>query len=558
MNIDVNSFDNDTIYWLSFARSFSSLASGGKMKKSSKLRRKITKTVINHSADEIEPSVKAYLKDCDDDEFFEIIEKCYELTTKKEEEKEHAFFEQFPEFSKLTLSTLFELCQGRYDVNFSEKGNDLLIAFSNEVVSLLTLKDFSTSADLSLLFDCGGISAAKLERDGGGFVLGAFDCEKEADDEVPTAEIHFRTAEAEVKLCKKFAADFVSPGQYLVRRSYSLIELSEKVHLEDEEASLLPLAKELIDLFSDVQESESCSYPLIKKCAEASGYKEIADRLGELETLSGKKLKIKRTLLGVKLQNAPFEGLWRALAQPFFENEKRYPTYDELIGKTEKITAVRAEIERLMREKGYEGEYPNFSKSGELSGLYTISSEMYLKKRNAEFFVSFSEYSCSDGEVGIGLLSGTKIELKKDKKAEATASDIWSCMLVGKDRCRSDNDSFWSSADEPDITAQFPELSNAIDIAVKKAERKKLKKSEKTAGSSFLSTFLMLTAVVAIGVPLIILLLLIVGFIILAFTLGFDEAYRSIFEIPISSWLVEIYAAGEIVALIISLVINRR
>lgn len=561
MNMDVNSFDEDTLDRLSFARSFASMISNGKVNPSGRLRKKITKNVLGNFSNDIDPSVVSYLKKCDNAQFFEIIEKSFEAAAEKEKEKERAFFGQFPELSEITRSILFELCQGRFDIDFTEVGNDLLISFSDltPMLSLLTLENFSTEADLNLLFEGGGMSEAKVERSGNGYVLSVWNVESGANDETPTGKIFFQTAKGEFKLYRAFAANFTSAWEYLISRSGALIALSEKVQLKNEEAKLLPLAKELVNLFSDVQEEEIADFSLIKKCAEASGYEKIAKKLEELKTLDGKKLKAKRTLLGVKLQNAQFEGLWRALAQPFLENEKSYPTFGELVHKTGKTLAVRAEIERLMCEKGYGGEYPNFSKAGALSGVYTIADEMYLKKRNAEFFVSFAEYSGTGDEMGIGFLSATRLEPKSRKSKDNSVSDIWSCLFVGNDRCHVDSGAFWSSEDEPDVTAQFGEISQAVDIAVKRAERKRLTKEEKATLSltssldrSFLSMFILLSLTAVLIIPLMFILMSIVAFIILTFAFGPAEAFRQVLEIPFLSWFPKILGISEIAVLIIS------
>lgn len=243
-----------------------------------------------------------------------------------------------------------------------------------------------------------------------------------------------------------------------------------------EEKALLPLLRELVSL--DFSRQEQASFPELKKLTEKYGYRKAGKLLHKLETIRSDEAafpKIAEKLKELLCEKA-YEPLWRELYEKLTASQAGYPHMAEVLFDPQLLTRSREEIQSLLESKGYSGTYPDFVKTGAVSGIrlehsYRMTYFVGMEKR-ARHYIHCREVFMEGYGLMIQFLCGTAF-LKK-KEAE---TDVYGCLFNAAGR-RLFHTVHHNISTEPN---ESDDLQTTIAIAVKKAECLPLTKEEKKA-----------------------------------------------------------------------------
>lgn len=288
--MNIENFDHGTIENLSFCASFCEIAFGADLddpdERTSRLRKKITRRHLK-LCESLTPETKQALKECGDEEFFDIILACRARIRQEHEDELAEFSAQYPEFSERT-----ELAQMLFDFGdtFSgsavQRGDDICLFCDRDYnIVQLTLKNATVLFGKSHLFS-EEIATVKLERDDSGYTLKIETCnwdEAEVDGADVTAPkvdsaVHCSEILVAVKAYRREPAEHANLWDYLEYSCAGLVEREKFGELSDEEKAILPTAVEIFTLFSDGGASGS-TFPIIKEAAVSLGYGEVCKKL---------------------------------------------------------------------------------------------------------------------------------------------------------------------------------------------------------------------------------------------------------------------------------------
>lgn len=278
-------------------------------------------------------------------------------------------------------------------------------------------------------------------------------------------ELKFDRANAEMMPCRKtYNVDCVwSVIVCMAADIYGRYSFDE-TFISEAERNYLPLVLELMEI-ADSSKAKP-ELPVLTAYAEKYG-------LNEFTAIILKNVRRAKTGISNKrfsgLDDVKYEPLWRELYMVFGGLCKDYPTISEIIGLEPENIHIRKNITDTLYKAGYEGVYPDFRKTGELKGVHLTQShdKAYLVgcENNVLYMVHCDEM-CSDGEPVIIFRSGTIV--MKDGFDYSNA-DIYSSMF--RNGGYHIEKSFSCCAENEDI-------SQAAEIAVKRAELKKLTRKE--------------------------------------------------------------------------------
>lgn len=566
--MDISTLDTEVIEKLAFCWSVSQWGylSAHSTDNKKRLRKKMTKDL--DKTYNIDSDIMAHLKNCDDGEFFDILESCSAYTEKIAKDKKQAFTEKFSELSEDATELLYDFAAGFYETCTKNSNGDMIFYFPKAyaVGTVLTLKN-SVVKPSGFEFPKEEITDTELEKTDDGYILRLFYVPHRYDDftEVIATEeekeelatITFTDAQTELGIYKSNFKGY-DPWTFLSEICSSLVELSEHKELTDKEKALLPQAKELSFLFGpNFGEYKVTNFPIFKSKAQASGYKKVLKLVDKIEAQENDSDRLKQNIkLRVELQNAKYEQLWRTLYAPFEELQNEYPEFISLFDTPKILPDVRSTIQTFMEEHGYEGEYPNFVKTATVSGVHIIGNmidgSVLVGRDNAVFYVQCHEY-IYDNDLSVSFFCGTQI-LKKGEKV----GDIFTSTFKSPRRTAEDGAYFNTDSDDMDKVETLNRLKRILNIAVKKTELKKLNKYEKKSAGlespSFLASFVFLSI---IGILYCVMLMggfLLIGGIIGGLTLGFDGIREIIEDMP---WLkvgALAYALWEVFAVIFSII----
>ncbi len=294
-------------------------------------------------------------------------------------------------------------------------------------------------------------------------------CVEWNDGESPEFDIRFKAVRVEVQVYNCTAGTFFTtePWSMLSFCCCSLVAKAElgKEYINESEKELLPVMRELDQFY---RYNVVCRFPILISIAERYGYDEVAKafRLLDGKRAHGKEYNKLEPLAKNFLSKEKYSPMWRELWDKVCESQKGYPNEVELCVDAGKLSKARAEITKRLREHGYGGEYPYFTKIAPIKGLrlaesYGLTYTVGFKKR-----VKFSVYCREQGHPdSVSFMFVTGTDLRKTH-----GEDIYSCMFNTKGKTLS------NSIACPDSKGEL--LKKRIDIAVKKAELRSLTKEE--------------------------------------------------------------------------------
>lgn len=473
--------------------------------KQKKLRRWINseyKDTIQEFSDQIKNS---FLSDFNDAEFFNFLKECSEILEKNEKEKELRFSEDSAKFSDEVKSALSEFLQQEFFPVTLQKGNDseFVIDDNASFRRILILKNaVGVPCELSI----GYVENIEFENKGENQYRIFGKIEDLSGESMRPFNITFTDAEVRVDVynCVEFEGISDNPWMFL-RSVVSDIDmkawLSEK-YCNDKELDLLPLIKEILALgFWIEQEGGSeLKFPHLKKLSAQYAFFEITQMLTALENEKCESRKynsiVKRLI--TKLCEQKYEPLWRNIFEKVLNSQTEYPNKAEVCCPVDVLSKTREDIQKLMEKHGFCGTYPDFIKIGQIKGLhleesYNVPYFIGMEKNTVSRIHCF-ESLAEEGYFEVQFLCGTAL-LRKGESVE----DVYSCLFNAKGRRFFRTVHYYAPVcqeyDDSD------DIEQSVNIAVKKAELKKLTKEERKEyyGKSVVNLGLILTVLLVVG-----------------------------------------------------------
>ena len=431
--------------------------------------------------------IKEYIdKDSDNMVFAEFMKACHNQVLMFDNEKKNRFEETSDGLGKEVKNLLWKMIKDEilWD-NITKVGENIQIVTDlyETYIYTLTLLNVDDSFGDDVKFD--SIESLTLSKENDKYILSGQLTEYEEDTSTPFS-IRFTSAELDVKIFRADIQPFGdSPWCYLSNVASEIIgkcNVSKNL-LNESEKDNLPLIMEISKLSEygwnlDLEEYKSKDFPKLKSIIAKYGFKELTTLVEELENnfSNSKKERVLKKLL-YKLNSKEYEIIWRDIYKIISETQKDYPSQASVLVQSSVPEETRAKIQSLMENHGYKGEYPDFVKQGSVKGSPFVNSygDGYFvnKKKNAVFHIHCTESFHEEG-LAVEFLCGTEM-LDKDE----TMGDIYSCSFISKGNTFFTTVNYESDYVDESGEAQSQNLETRVQIAVKKAELKKLSKEER-------------------------------------------------------------------------------
>lgn len=475
---------------------------------SKKLKRKIVKWFYKTYID------NDFITECiidfyeySDNELLEVFKKCNELVAEKEH-SDNARFENFCiDFNEDTIDAINCVFEQDFDVSSIKKdGSNLILQvyFGNSFNRFLILENaygLPIGQNLDLQFH-----KESFAKNNDEYILAgeAFDYSCEDQDSVFPFAIKFKNAFVETKIYNAFSTrfDVDNPWEYLQSVSNEILRKSTlKVDfLNAKEKKLLPLISELSLLtiwYNIYNDRTNFEFEEFKKLLKKYNYKKpiaIIDKLAQ-NTVSRKTTSLINKLL-YELNHQQYKPLWDYIYNKLSQAQEEYP-YAAETKYPQILKEARKEIQSILHQNAYLGEYPDFYKTGSIKKIrltesYNMSYFVGMEK-NVVFRVHCFEEDFNDHPM-IQLITGTAL-LKEGEEAE----NIFSCTFNSKGRrlCKETTIELQYKNENDELENDNVELRTTI--AIKRAELLKLNKEEKKEVIPPFSFALFLFSVIVMG-----------------------------------------------------------
>lgn len=277
-----------------------------------------------------------------------------------------------------------------------------------------------------------------------------------------------------------------NPWEYLGNVAQGICSKAEftNVALNSEEKELLPLAGFLDKCFFDKEDlilkyEAECFIELAKEKGCEDVVKDV-EKILNAKNHSKQEL-YKKQLISV-ICKQKYESLWREVFERFSKAQSNYPSKAETVCPPEYLAEKRNAVTDIFRENGYEGEYPDFykkvnSSKVSLNSSYSVSYFAGGKKKT-EYHIKCVEYSLN-GELTIEFICSRGFLRKKDKNSFAIA-DAYSCTFNSSGKSFFDVLlAYFPKSEDEEGLFKTPDVREFAQVAVKKAEHKRLSKEER-------------------------------------------------------------------------------
>ncbi len=268
-----------------------------------------------------------------------------------------------------------------------------------------------------------------------------------------------------------------------------------KKFINNKEEVLIPLIKEIDNLqfaiYRVYAEEIRRNFPNLKELSEKYGYKELVklfERIDECCIDNSKRSKRKYTATANMILNemnlSKYAALWYDIWEKIKDSQKDYPSKIDIKCPAQEIQRVHQTITEKLRANGYEGEYPDFVKVGDIKKVHLVNSYgiSYFTglRKDIKFFIHCGEIEV-EGKLYIEFVCGT------DLRKNDSGSNIYDCMFNTKGRTNFvamipyfgyiENETDDNNLGLEDMELQS--LNNDIELAMRISEYKKLTKKEK-------------------------------------------------------------------------------
>lgn len=360
----------------------------------------------------------------------------------------------------------FELME-KWPVSLREDGKIALRVVNQQAYAqTVVLENASMELDFS---EYPYLMPGQIRREGDMYILSAF----AEDAEVDALRFTGGTVETTYYDCTKEPAVFsASPWDMLRAIAWQIQSKAELPgdHCNQLEKELLPLMSEIRLMGSPKKEQK---FPCLLELASQCGYDvpKLAKKLGRLRYLA----------LETQLNNCEYETLWRVIYERICQSQKAYPTKLELQEDQSEVEQLKRQITELFHGQGFLGDYPDFYKTGDLSGLHLVEvqNQPYIcgMEKNARMHIHCFPSQWWDGPIHMSYLCGIAFQ-----KASTSVKDAFGCLF----RDRGQRLGWWVY---DFVSGTVPKGRNLqlAKIAAKKVQMQKLTKEER-ALTSFGST----------------------------------------------------------------------
>ncbi len=248
------------------------------------------------------------------------------------------------------------------------------------------------------------------------------------------------------------------------------------------ELELLPLIREIVALgyWIELPAQDYFYFSRLKSLANQYEYKNIVSLLERLETIRPDNRDYYRIVqkLTSQLCLKKYEPLWREIYSSIQASQKEYPNKVETYCPSEILLKARKDIEARIKSQGYNGTYPDFIKTDAMSKMhlaYSYHMSYFVgMEKHVKYYIHCCESYEENDQLTIQFLCGTAFLKKED------AEDIYSCIFNAHGHRLYNTVHHYIPVHEAEDTKP-DDLDLSINIAVKKAECKKLNKEERKA-----------------------------------------------------------------------------
>ena len=453
-------------------------------KKQKKIRKWIEKSDIDGEA--FPKTVLKYIsKEVSDTDFIEFVKSCHDYIQLHGSWKEQLFKKFSVELSEEVQSAIWCLLEhGYYGSRLHKNGTDTLIDVEHCSAYRRTLILTNASGVPEGNFDYLSFENGSLTKKGEEYVL-VGEAENWTDDTSFPFAIRFETARVEIKEFRADVETFAdTPWKHLpiiasdILSKYLLPGYKSSQREEDTLPLIIEIAKlSPFELVPD--EFEGNDFTHLKNCVQRLKYDKIFSLIKTLEkeyTNKKHKDKLIQKLIR-KLNKQKYEPLWREIYKEIVNTQLEYPNEIETCYDSNTLTEIRSNIQKLLEQHGYIGTYPDFVKKGTMPGIHLAESyDMTYwvgMEKNVVSHIHCTEVFFNE-HLMIEFLCGTAL-LRKNELSE----DIYSCLFDAKGRRYFERVTYEHEYMEEDGTIASDNLELIVNIAVKKAELKKLTKSER-------------------------------------------------------------------------------
>lgn len=264
--------------------------------------------------------------------------------------------------------------------------------------------------------------------------------------------------------------EFYNPWTYLGNVANSLVEKAKYAPdcVNGEEKDLMPLAKALVNIpYSavTVRYAELYDYEKQKPLVDLAKALLIYDDIEKL--FKKKKLYINA------LCNKKYEGLWQVIYNKLLSSQKDYELSSEVVCTEKVISQRRKNIYDILKKAGFEGEYPDFYKDGEIIKPKEVNSYdndlIIMAEKNCRFHIK-----CIEEGNNIKFICGYVCLGKYPEQY----NDGFSACFYDKGRRYFREVSYIPEDEELKDIVNMPSLEKCTLVAVKKAKAEKLEKEE--------------------------------------------------------------------------------
>lgn len=414
-----------------------------------------------------------------DSEIIEFLHKCYEESTHQVARAKELFDKNSAELSCEARDALWELTQRLFD--YTPNGNAFTLEDNNSFRRTLNLINASGIPEKDGDMTFANINAL-TKKDGKYQLVGQF-FDFDSAERLPFC-ISFQDAEVKTEIFNATITAFAeTPWNHLGYIASDILEKHAVIGncLNNREKGLIPLLAEITMLSNcyTPEESNTSKFSALKEYANKYRYIKISALLEKAEMIycNEKKFASLSTKILAELNKSCYEPMWREIYEEIKASQTEYPSKAEIFCSSEKLHNTRADIERRIKACGYTGTYPDFKKTHDIKGVrleesYNLSYFIAAEKNAVSHIHCTEEYFID--HLKIEFLCGTSFA----RKGKA-ANDIYSCLFNSNGR----NIYHYVNYEQGYITVEeeikSDDLSKRVDIAVKKAELKKLTKEEK-------------------------------------------------------------------------------
>lgn len=477
-------------------------------------------------------------KQVSDKDFFEFLEACYNRLSSINETRKETFEQNASKLNDNVKDAVFGLIEyDHYCKPFSENGKDIhfIIEETASFRRVLTLVDADPLPKSK--FDCIVCKTLLFDEPSNRYQLVSV-LENWEDDTTKDCTIAFSDARIDTTVTNALSTLSLCSAWDIVTHAASDILQKHSLpgdYCNEQEKAVLPILADLCSLTPWAyisEEFEASDFSVLRKLLTKYNYTKPLNIIEKINNTTHEKKRDRLTnkLLAL-LKRQQYEPLWREIYNLISASQCGYPDAVPVLCNKEILHETREKIQKRMEAHGYSGNYPDFMKKGSITGLHSVTSgfSSYIvgMEKNVVFHIHFSEVLQNE-EIAIEIFCGTEI-LRKDE----TSGDIYSCMFEADGR-RLINTIYFVVYDRDDPLSY---LSNDpidfVDIAVKKAEIKKLTKFEREKANMQKFPLLKMFLFCLFGAGFAFGILMTIYMILLAFVInlfaGVEQPFTSLF-----------------------------